>query len=137
MKISRINHIGIAVNSLAAGTSIWTELLGLAMTGSETVAEQKVTTGFFPVGASEVELLEPTGPESPIAQFIAKKGEGIHHLAFEVEDLEGALNELKDKGVRLIDEHPRTGAGGARIAFIHPKQTGGVLIELCEHPHNH
>jgi methylmalonyl-CoA/ethylmalonyl-CoA epimerase len=96
------------------------------------VAEQKVRTSFFPVGDSEVELLESTDPEGPIGKFIANKGQGVHHLAFRVDDIDAALAELKAKGVRLIDEKPRYGAGGARIAFIHPKATGGVLIEISE-----
>ena len=100
--------------------------------GSETVAEQKVTTAFFPVGESEVELLESTAPDGPVAKFLEKKGEGIHHVAFQVENLEAALAELKEKGIKLIDEKPRLGAGGKKIAFLHPKATNGVLVELCE-----
>jgi methylmalonyl-CoA/ethylmalonyl-CoA epimerase len=96
------------------------------------VAEQKVTTGFFPVGESEVELLESTAPDGPVAKYIEKRGAGIQHVAFRVDDIEAALKELKEKGVRLIDETPRKGAGGARIAFLHPRATGGVLVELCE-----
>ncbi len=96
------------------------------------MAEQKVRTSFFPVGDTEVELLESTDPEGPIGKFIANKGQGVHHLAFRVDDIDAALAELKAKGVRLIDEKPRYGAGGARIAFIHPKATGGVLIEISE-----
>ena len=100
--------------------------------GSETVAQQGVTTAFFPVGESEVELLEPTSEESPVAKFLEKKGEGIHHVAFQVENIEAALIELKEKGIQLIDEVSRIGAGGAKIAFIHPQSTNGVLVELCE-----
>jgi len=133
MKILKIDHLGIAVRDLNSAGNIWSELLGISCSGSETVADQKVTTGFFPVGESEVELLESTAPDGPIAQFIEKKGEGLHHIALRVDNIEQALQELKQKGVRLIDEKPRIGAGGARIAFIHPKHTGGVLIELCEH----
>ena len=109
-----------------------TDALGLAFEGSETVEEQKVTTAFFPVGESEVELLESTAPDGPIAKFLEKKGQGIHHVAFRVENIEEALEELKQKGIKLIDEKPRKGAGGARIAFLHPKATNGVLVELCE-----
>jgi methylmalonyl-CoA/ethylmalonyl-CoA epimerase len=104
----------------------------LVCEGSETVAQQGVTTAFFPVGESEVELLEPTSEESPVARFLAKRGEGIHHVALRVDNIEAALAELKEKGVRLIDETPRYGAGGAKIAFIHPQATNGVLVELCE-----
>jgi methylmalonyl-CoA/ethylmalonyl-CoA epimerase len=132
MKILKIDHLGIAVNSIDEGKTFWSEVLGLAFEGSETVAEQKVTTAFFPVGESEVELLESTAPDGPIAKYMEKKGAGIQHIAFRVADIDAALAELKEKGVRLIDEKPRMGAGGAKIAFLHPKATGGVLVELCE-----
>ena len=132
MKILKIDHVGIAVKSIDAGKNFWADTLGLEFEGTETVAEQKVITAFFPVGESEVELLESTAPDGPIAKYLEKKGQGIQHVAFRVEDIEAALNELKEKGVRLIDEKPRIGAGGARIAFLHPKSTNGVLVELCE-----
>ncbi len=132
MKILKIDHLGIAVKDMEAGKAFWHDILGLGFAGTETVAEQKVTTGFFPVGESEVELLESTAPDGPVAKYIEKRGEGIQHVAFRVDDIEAALQELKEKGVRLIDETPRKGAGGARIAFLHPKATGGVLVELCE-----
>jgi methylmalonyl-CoA/ethylmalonyl-CoA epimerase len=132
MKILKIDHLGIAVHSIDEGKNFWSEVLGLAFEGTETVAEQKVTTAFFPVGESEVELLESTAPDGPIAKYMEKKGAGIQHIAFRVADIEAALAELKQKGVRLIDEKPRMGAGGAKIAFLHPKATGGVLVELCE-----
>lgn len=132
MKILKIDHLGIAVKSIDAGKKFWTDVLGLEFEGTETVGEQKVTTAFFPVGESEVELLESTAPDGPVAKYIEKKGEGIQHVAFRVKSLEMALSELKEKGVRLIDEKPRTGAGGAKIAFLHPKSTNGVLVELCE-----
>jgi len=132
MKILKIDHLGIAVKSIEAGKNFWTDVLGLKFEGVETVAEQKATTAFLPVGESEVELLESTAPEGPIAAFIAKRGEGIQHIALRVEDIEAALSELKAKGIRLINERPRVGAGGAKIAFLHPKSTNGVLVELCE-----
>jgi methylmalonyl-CoA/ethylmalonyl-CoA epimerase len=132
MKILKIDHLGIAVNSMDEGQRFWTDVLGLSFEGTETVAEQKVTTGFFPVGESEVELLESTDPEGPVAKYIEKRGQGIQHVAFRVDNLEEALKELKAKGIRLIDEKPRFGAGGAKIAFLHPKATHGVLVELCE-----
>ena len=132
MKILHIDHIGVAVNSNAEGKTFWSDILGLPYEGEETVAEQKVTTAFMPVGESEVELLESTEPGGPIGKFIEKKGQGVHHIAFRVENIDQALEELKAKGVQLIDETPRKGAGGARIAFLHPKATGGVLVELCE-----
>lgn len=132
MKIIKIDHLGIAVNSIDEGKNFWTDVLGLEFEGCETVEEQKVTTAFFPVGESEVELLESTAADGPIAKYLEKKGEGIQHVAFRVENLEAALEELKHKGIRLIDEKPRVGAGGAKIAFLHPKATNGVLVELCE-----
>ncbi|MBW1890165.1 MAG: methylmalonyl-CoA epimerase [Deltaproteobacteria bacterium] len=132
MKILKIDHLGIAVNSIDEGKKFWSDILGLAFEGAETVAEQKVTTAFFPVSESEVELLESTAPDGPVAKYIEKKGPGIQHVAFRVDDIDAALAELKEKGVKLIDQEPRIGAGGARIAFLHPKATGGVLVELCE-----
>ena len=132
MKILKIDHLGIAVNSIDESTNFWKDILGLKFEGSETVKEQKVTTAFFPVGDSEVELLESTSPDGPVAKYIEKKGQGMQHIAFRVEDIEEALAELKEKGVKLIDQVPRIGAGGAKIAFLHPKATGGVLVELCQ-----
>ena len=132
MKILKIDHLGIAVKSMQEGKEVWSDMLGLEFEGSETVEAQKVTTGFLPVGESEVELLESTAPDGPVAKYIEKKGEGVQHVAFRVENIEEALAELKAKGVRLIDEQPRIGAGGAKIAFLHPKATKGVLVELCE-----
>ncbi len=132
MEILKIDHLGIAINSIEGGKAFWTDVLGLTCEGTETVEPQQVTTAFFPVGESEVELLESTSPDGPVAKYIEKRGQGIQHVAFRVKDIEAALSELKAKGVRLIDETPRKGAGGARIAFLHPKATGGVLVELCE-----
>jgi methylmalonyl-CoA/ethylmalonyl-CoA epimerase len=132
MKILKIDHLGIAVNSIDGRKNFWTDGLGLSFEGTETVEEQKVTTAFLPVGESEVELLESTAPDGPIAKYIEKKGEGIQHVAFQVENIEEALAELKEKGIQLIDQTPRKGAGGAKIAFLHPKATAGVLVELCE-----
>jgi methylmalonyl-CoA/ethylmalonyl-CoA epimerase len=132
MKVLKIDHLGIAVNSIEEAKKLFHDILGLTFEGTETVQEQKVTTAFFPVGDSEVELLESTAPDGPIAKYLEKRGEGIQHIAFRVDNLEEALAELKDKGIRLIDEKPRQGAGGAKIAFLHPKSTHGVLIELSE-----
>jgi len=132
MKVLKIDHLGIAVNSIEEAKKLFHDILGLEFEGTETVQEQKVTTAFFPVGDSEVELLESTAPDGPIAKYLEKRGEGIQHIAFRVENLDEALAELKDKGIRLIDEKPRKGAGGAKIAFLHPKSTHGVLIELSE-----
>jgi len=132
MEILKIDHLGIAVNSIDDGKNFWSEVLGLKFEGAETVDAQKVTTAFFPVGESEVELLESTSPDGPVAKFIDKKGTGFQHVAFRVANIEEALQELKDKGIQLIDKEPRIGAGGAKIAFLHPKATGGVLVELCQ-----
>ncbi len=132
MKVLKIDHIGIAVNSIDGGKKFWTEALGLELDGCETIAEQQVTTAFFPLGESEIELLESTSPDGPIANYLKKRGPGIQHVAFRVADIDAALKELKEKGIMLVDEKPRQGAGGARIAFLHPKSTGGVLVELCE-----
>lgn len=132
MKILKIDHLGIAVNSIEDGKDFWSGVLGLNFEGAETVAEQKVTTAFFPVGESEVELLESTAPDGPVAKYIEKRGQGIQHVAFRVENIDEALAELKEKGVKLIDQEPRLGAGGAKIAFLHPKATAGVLVELCQ-----
>lgn len=132
MKVLKVDHIGVAVESLEAALSVYTGLLGIELKGTEVVEEQKVKTAFLPVGGTEVELLESTDPEGPIGKFIAAKGQGMQHVAFRVENIDEALAELKAKGVRLIDEKPRYGAGGARIAFLHPKATNGVLVELCE-----
>ena len=132
MKLLKIDHLGIAVSSIDAKKNFWTEVLGLALEGTETIHEQKVTTAFLPVGESEVELLESTSQDGPVAKYIEKRGEGIQHVAFRVENIEEALAELKAKGIALIDQTPRIGAGGAKIAFLHPKATSGVLVELCE-----
>ncbi len=132
MKLLKIDHLGIAVEGIEPARKLWETLLGLPFAGTETVAEQKVTTAFLPVGESEVELLESTSPDGPIAKYLEKKGPGIQHVAFRVDDIEAALAELKEKGVALIDQVPRKGAGGAKIAFLHPKATGGVLVELCQ-----
>ncbi|MCK5684287.1 methylmalonyl-CoA epimerase [bacterium] len=132
MKILKIDHLGVAVSSIDEKKNFWTDIMGLTLEGTETVEAQKVITAFLPVGESEVELLESTSDDGPIAKYIAKKGQGIQHVAFRVENIEEALAELKEKGVQLIDQTPRKGAGGAKIAFLHPKATSGVLVELCE-----
>ncbi len=132
MKVSKVDHIGVAVKSIEEALKLYEGILGLKLDEVETVEEQKVKVAFLPVGDTEVELLESTSPDGPIAKYIEKKGEGMQHIAFRVENIEEALKELKEKGVRLIDETPRMGAGGAKIAFVHPKETFGVMIELCE-----
>jgi len=131
----RIAHVGIAVKDLEAAVALYRDQLGFPFAGTEEVPEQKVKVAMFPVGESRVELLAATSPDSPIARHIEKKGEGIQHLAFAVDNLEQALATLKAKGVPLLDEKPRVGAGGHLIAFVHPKGTGGVLVELTQVEH--
>ena len=131
MELKRVDHVGIAVKNLDESVQFY-ESLGFKATGYEVVAEQKVKVAFLPCGDSEVELLESTEPDGPIARFIEKNGPGIQHIAIRVDDIDKALEELKAQGVRLIDQTPRYGAGNARIAFVHPKATGGVLLELTQ-----
>jgi methylmalonyl-CoA/ethylmalonyl-CoA epimerase len=132
MELTHIEHIGIAVKNLEESIKYYEDILGLKCYSVEEVTDQKVKTAFFKVGQTKIELLESTDAEGPIGKFIEKKGEGIHHLAFNVNGLQLALDEVKEKGVRLIDEQPRKGAEGLDIAFLHPKSTYGVLTELCE-----
>ena len=132
MKIKHVDHIGIAVRSIEEGGKFFTDILGLKLQRVETVEEQKVKTGLFPLTDIELELLESTKPDGPIAKYIEARGQGVQHIAFRVESIDDALKELKEKRVMLIDQEPRKGAGGAKIAFIHPKETPGVLVELCE-----
>lgn len=130
--VTKIDHIGIAVKNLDETLKFYEDVMGIKCTSKEEVEEQKVRVAFLPIGDSEVELLESTTEDGPIARFIEKKGEGIQHIAFKVDNIEEAIKDLQEKGVRLIDEKPRYGAGGARIAFLHPKSTSGVLIEISE-----
>ncbi len=132
MELTHIEHIGIAVKNLEESIKYYEEVLGLKCYAVEEVKDQKVKTAFFKVGQTKIELLESTEPDGPIGKYIEKKGEGIHHLAFHVNNLSDALNEADEKGVRLIDKEPRKGAEGLNIAFLHPKSTGSVLTELCE-----
>jgi methylmalonyl-CoA epimerase len=134
--IERIAHIGIAVRDLDAQIRFYRDALGLTLERIEEVADQKVRVAVFRVGESAVELLTPLAPESPIAKFLEKRGEGLHHLAYGVRDLPEMLRSLAAKGVDLIDKTPRTGAGGLQIAFLHPRSTFGVLSELCEGQHD-
>ena len=132
MDLTHIEHIGIAVNNIDEQIKYYEEVLGLKCYAVEEVADQRVKTAFFKIGQTKIELLESTDPEGPIGKFIEKKGEGIHHIAFAVNNLPEALKEAEAKGVRLIDSQPRKGAEGLNIAFLHPKSTNGVLTELCE-----
>jgi methylmalonyl-CoA/ethylmalonyl-CoA epimerase len=132
MKPSHIEHIGIAVKNLDESIKFYEEVLGLQCYNIEEVKDQKVRTAFFQVGDTKIELLESTDPEGPIGKFVEKKGEGVHHIAYAVENIEEKLKEAEANGIRLIDKKPRKGAEGLDIAFLHPKSTQGVLTELCE-----
>ena len=134
MNLSHIEHLGIAVKSLDEAIPFWEQKLGMKCYSIEEVQEQKVRTAFFKIGQSKIELLESTDPEGPIGKFVAKNGGGVHHMAIATTGLQGNLDELAGKGVQLIDKAPRKGAEGLNIAFLHPKATGGVLLELCEDP---
>jgi methylmalonyl-CoA/ethylmalonyl-CoA epimerase len=128
----KIDHIGIAVKNLENSIPFYRDQLGMVFEGTEEIAEQRVRVAFLKVGQSRIELLEPTTPDSPVAKFLEKHGEGIHHLAYEVEDIEQALRDLAAQGVQLVDKLPRRGAHGSRIAFLHPRASGGVLTEICQ-----
>lgn len=136
MKPTHIEHIGIAVKSLEEAIPYYEKVLGLECYSVEEVADQKVKTAFFKVGQTKLELLEPTAEDSTIASFLEKKGPGVHHVAFAVDDVNVALQEAEANGVRLIDKQGRNGAEGLKIGFLHPKSSGGVLTELCEDPKN-
>ncbi len=127
----KVSHIGVAVRDLEKAKEIF-RALGLEVEGEEVVEEQKVKVAFIPVGETRIELLEATSPDSPVAKFIEKRGEGVHHLALGVDSVEAMLEKLKARGVRLVDEKPRKGAHNTLIAFLHPKSTGGLLLELCQ-----
>ena len=129
----KIDHIGIATGGIAEVANFYREALGLEIEDIEEVAEQKVRVAMLPIGESRIELLEPTTDDSPISKFLAKRGPGIHHVAIQVENIRESLRKMKEEGARLIDEEPRTGAGGCLVAFVHPSSTGGVLVELVEH----
>lgn len=133
--LTKINHIGVAVKSLEISIPFYRDSLGMSFAGIETVEEQKVRVAMLQIGESKIELLEPTAQDSPVARFIEKNGEGIHHVAYEVEDIEVAIAKLIEEGVRMIDQKPRCGAHDTRIAFLHPKSSGGVLTELCQCGH--
>jgi methylmalonyl-CoA/ethylmalonyl-CoA epimerase len=128
----KIDHIGIATGDIAEVANFYREALGLKIEEIEEVAEQKVRVAMLPIGESRIELLEPTTSDSPISKFLAKRGPGLHHVAIQVENIRESLRKMKEEGARLIDEEPRTGAGGCLVAFVHPSSTGGVLVELVE-----
>jgi methylmalonyl-CoA epimerase len=130
----KIHHIGIATNGIEGTYALWRDLLGLKVEHCEDVASQRVRVCMLPLGESRLELLEPLSPDSPISNFLEKRGGGIHHIAVAVDNINAALDDLRSKGVKLIDEQPRTGAGGCLVAFIHPSSTNGVLLELVQDP---
>ena len=134
MDITHIEHIGIAVKSIEEQLPYYEGVLGLKCYNIETVEDQKVKTAFFKVGGTKIELLEPTSPDSTIAKFIENRGEGVHHIAYATKNVKKALTKAAEKGVQLIDKEPRKGAEGLSIAFLHPRSTGRVLTEFCEHP---
>ncbi len=129
--LQKIDHLGIAVRSIAEAKTFYEKVLGLTCESEETVESQKLKTAFFAVGEVHIELLEPTSSESPIAKFLEKNGEGIHHVAYRTDDIEGQIKQARDGGCRLIHETPIEGAGGKMVAFLHPKSTHGVLMEFC------
>ncbi|MBN2802864.1 MAG: methylmalonyl-CoA epimerase [Deltaproteobacteria bacterium] len=135
MNVKKISHLGIAVPDIEKYVSSFKDVFGLELTGIEEVLDQKVKVAFLTVGESRLELLEPTDPSGAVGKFLEKRDgkPGFHHMALEVEDVEASLKEAEEKGLELIDKKPRIGAGGAKIGFIHPKSTAGVLTELCEH----
>lgn len=132
----KINHLGIATKGIEEALKFWENALGLENVHSETVEDQKVRVAMLPIGETRIELLEPTSEDSPISKFLEKRGGGIHHIAVEVEDIEAALLKLKSEGARLIDEHPRIGAEGCLVAFVHPSSASGVLLELVQQQEN-
>jgi len=130
--VNKIDHIGIAVKDLKESIKFYSEILGIEVKGIEVVEEQKVKVAFLPIGDTEIELLEATSPDSAVAKFIESRGPGIQHIAYRVENIDKAIKYMLEKGMRMIDETPRYGAGNAKIAFMHPKSSEGVLVELCE-----
>ncbi|MBM4305470.1 MAG: methylmalonyl-CoA epimerase [Deltaproteobacteria bacterium] len=135
--IKKINHIAIAVSNLEEAAKFYQEVMGLTLSGVEVVAAQKTKVGFFKIGESNIELVQPAEPDSPLVKFLEAKGQGIHHICFEVEDVEAEVKAYLEKGASLIDQKPRPGAHNTKVAFIHPKSSSGVLIELCELPKDH
>jgi methylmalonyl-CoA/ethylmalonyl-CoA epimerase len=130
--VNKIDHIGIAVHSIEKALPFYTDILNLTLLGIEEVESEKVKIAFLKIGESKLELLEPMSKESAIANFLEKRGEGIHHIALAVDSIQDRIDEIKEKGIRMINDTPKPGAGGAMVAFMHPKSTGGVLFEYCE-----
>jgi len=135
--LKKINHIAIAVTNIEEAAKFYQNVLGLTLSGVEVVAAQKTKVGFFKIGESNVELVQPSEPDSPLVKFLETKGPGIHHICFEVEDIEAEVKAFLEKGAAMIDQKPRPGAHNTKVAFVHPKSSNGVLIELCELPKSH
>ena len=135
--LKKINHIAIAVNNIEEAANFYQDVLGLNLSGVEVVTAQKTRVGFFKIGESNIELVQPAEPDSPLVKFLETKGQGIHHICFEVDDVEAAVNAYLEKGATLIDQKSRPGAHNTKVAFVHPKSSSGVLIELCELPKSH
>jgi methylmalonyl-CoA/ethylmalonyl-CoA epimerase len=135
--LKKINHIAIAVNNIEEAAKFYQEVMGLNLTGVEVVTAQKTRVGFIKIGESNIELVQPSEPDSPLVKFLETKGQGIHHICFEVNDVEAEVNAYIKKGATLIDQKPRPGAHNTKVAFVHPKSSSGVLIELCELPKDH
>jgi methylmalonyl-CoA/ethylmalonyl-CoA epimerase len=132
--IKKINHIAIAVNNLEEAAKFYQTVMGLTLSGVEVVPAQKTKVGFFKIGESNIELVQPAEPDSPLVKFLEAKGQGIHHICLEVDDVEAAVKSFLEKGATMVDHKPRPGAHQTKVAFVHPKSSGGVLIELCEYP---
>jgi len=135
--LKKINHIAIAVNNLEEAAKFYQNVLGLNLSGVEVVTTQKTKVGFFKIGESNIELVQPSKPDSPLVKFLETRGQGIHHICFEVDDIEAEIKTLLEKGATMVDQKPRPGAHNSKVAFIHPKSSNGVLIELCEFPKGH
>ena len=135
--LKNINHIAVAVNNVEEGAKFYQDILGLTLSGVEVVPAQKTRVGFFKIGETNIELVQPSEPDSPLVKFLETKGQGIHHICFEVDDVEAEVKAYLEKGATLIDQKPRPGAHNTRVAFVHPKSSSGVLIELCEFPKDH
>jgi methylmalonyl-CoA epimerase len=135
--VKRIDHIAVAVHDIDEAAKFYTDVLKLDLSGVEVVTEQKTKVGFLRIGETNIELVQPTSDDSPLVKFLETRGPGIHHICLEVDDIEGEVEELKKRGARMIDEHPRPGAHNTRVAFVHPKSSGGVLIELNQLPEEH
>ncbi|MGQ9509734.1 MAG: methylmalonyl-CoA epimerase [Thermodesulfobacteriota bacterium] len=135
--LKKINHIAIAVNNIEEAAKFYQEVMGLTLSGVEIVQAQKTKVGFFKIGETNIELVQPAESDSPLVKFLENKGQGIHHICFEVDDVEAEVKAFIEKGATMIDQKPRPGAHGTKVAFVHPKSSNGVLIELCELPKDH